>query len=163
MNASRRIVLSLAAAGLAGRASAADLVPKINATLLDGTPYGTDTAKGKVLLVNFWATWCGPCREEMPAIEAYYQAHQAKGLEVLALSVDELADEPKVREAAQPFSFRVAMLKKAQLVGFTRVWRMPVSAVIDRQGRIVKQDWFAQPMLDAATLDPVILPLLQAS
>jgi thiol-disulfide isomerase/thioredoxin len=163
MNTTRRNALGLGVAGIATHARAVDIVPKISATLLDGTPYGTDTAKGKVLLVNFWATWCGPCREEMPAIEAYYQAHKAQGLEVLALSVDELADEAKVREAAQPFAFRVALQKKAQLVGFTRIWRMPVSAVIDRQGRIVKQDWFVQPKLDAAALDPVILPLLQAS
>ena len=96
----------------------------------------------------------------MPAIEAYYQAHRAHGLEVLALSTDELKDESKVRAAAQPFSFPVAMLKNTKLSGFGRIWRMPVSAVIDREGRLVKQDWFVDPKLDAAALDPVIKPLL---
>ncbi|HZE91606.1 MAG TPA: TlpA disulfide reductase family protein [Rhizobacter sp.] len=140
-------------------ARAADGV-SISATLLDGRAFSTDQVKGKVLLLNFWATWCGPCREEMPAIEAYYQAHRAHGLEVLALSTDELKDESKVRAAAQPFSFPVAMLKNTKLSGFGRIWRMPVSAVIDREGRLVKQDWFVDPKLDAAALDPVIKPLL---
>lgn len=96
----------------------------------------------------------------MPEIEAYYQQHQAQGLEVLALSMNELALEAKVREAAKPFSFPVAMMKSAQLSGFGRIWRMPVSAVIDREGRLVKQDWFIQPKLDAEALDAVIKPLL---
>ena len=158
----RRSVLSLAVmstVALPFTAWAASS-PSIAATLLDGQAFSTDQLKGKVLLVNFWATWCGPCREEMPAIDAYYRAHRAQGLEVLALSTDELKDESKVREAAQPYSFPVAMLKNAKLTGFGRIWRMPVSAVIDREGRLVRQDWFVDPKLDAATLDPVIKPLL---
>jgi thiol-disulfide isomerase/thioredoxin len=132
----------------------------IVATLLDGSAFSTEAVKGRVLLVNFWATWCAPCRAEMPEIDAYYQAHRAAGLVVLALSVDELADETKVREAAKPFSFPVAMMKAAKLSGFGRIWRMPVSAVFDREGRLVKQDWFIQPKLDAVALDAVIKPLL---
>ena len=129
-------------------------------TLLDGRALATDRLLGKVLLVNFWATWCGPCRVEMPELESYYRLHHEQGLEVLALSTDELADEAKVREAAQPFSFPVAMLKASKLSGFGRIWRMPVSAVIDRDGRLVKQDWFIEPKLDAAALDSIVKPLL---
>ena len=152
--------------GMAGSALATPFAisaaspPSIVATLLDGRSFRTDELKGKVLLVNFWATWCGPCRAEMPEIEAYYRKHRDSGLDVLALSTDELVDEPKVREAAKPFSFPVAMLKTSKVSGFGRIWRMPVSAVIDREGRLVKQDWFIEPKLDAATLDAVIQPLL---
>jgi cytochrome c biogenesis protein CcmG/thiol:disulfide interchange protein DsbE len=132
----------------------------IKGHLLTGQAFSTDELKGKVVLINFWASWCGPCRTEMPEIEAYYRQHRAQGLEVLAMSMDELADEGKVREAVKPFTFPVAMFKSAQLSGFGRIWRMPVSAVMDRQGRLVKQDWFIQPKLDAAALDAVIKPLL---
>ena len=159
----RRACLAIAA-GLAasgrGAALAGPAAVSITATLLDGTAFSTERVNGQVLVVNFWATWCGPCREEMPALDAWYRARRAQGVEVLALSVDELALEPAVREAAKPFSFPVAMLKSAKVSGFGRIWRMPVSAVVDRQGRLVKQDWFVEPRLDAAALDNVVLPLL---
>ena len=157
----RRVLGALAATALLPPPVASSATsPAIAATLLDGRPFDSDEKKGKVILVNFWATWCGPCRQEMPELEAYWRAHRSRGLEVLALSTDELADEPKVREAAQPFSFAVAMLKTTRLNGFGRVWRMPVSAVVGRDGSIVRRDWFVEPRLDAATLDAVILPLL---
>ena len=154
-------VLGASALGRTGLAKAQMPVVSISATLLDGSGFTMARVKGQVLLVSFWATWCGPCRVEMPALEAYYRQHRERGLEVLALSVDELADETKVRDAAKPYSFPVAMMKSAKLTGFGRIWRMPVCAVVDREGRLVRQDWFIQPKLDAATLDTVIEPLLR--
>jgi thiol-disulfide isomerase/thioredoxin len=161
--ANRRVFLAAVLCGATGPASRAfaDMPnASITATLLDGSAFSTQAVKGRVLLVNFWATWCAPCRAEMPEIEAYYQAHRGAGLDVLALNMDELADEAKVREAAKPFGFPVAMMKTAKLSGFGRIWRMPVCALFDREGRLVKQDWFIQPKLDAAALDEVIKPLL---
>lgn len=161
VSAYRRALVAASMLTIGGFSGAAgNATPTIAATLLDGKPFTLADVKGKVLLVNFWATWCGPCRAEMPEIESYFRQRRPQGLEVLALSVDELADERKVREAAQPFTFPVAMMKSAQVAGFGRIWRMPVSAVIDREGRLVKQDWFIQPKLDAAALDAVIGPLL---
>jgi cytochrome c biogenesis protein CcmG, thiol:disulfide interchange protein DsbE len=157
----RRAMLGALAAGAAPIAAVAEPAPaSISASLLDGTPFSTERLKGRVVFVNFWATWCAPCRAEMPEIEAWYRARRERGVEVLALSTDEMADEAKVREAARPFSFPVAMMKTARMTGFGRIWRMPVSAVFDREGRLVKQDWFIQPKLDAAALDAVVLPLL---
>ena len=104
MTPARRQCLVAAAglvAGVRGVACAEGSAASITATLLDGKPFASDQLKGKVLVVNFWATWCGPCREEMPALDAWYLAMRARGVEVLALSVDELADEAKVREAVK--------------------------------------------------------------
>jgi cytochrome c biogenesis protein CcmG/thiol:disulfide interchange protein DsbE len=161
---SRRRCLTMAALILAAvrtrPASAAGNTASIAATLLDGTPFSTERLKGKVVVVNFWATWCAPCREEMPALDAWYRAHREEGIEVLALSVDELAKEAEVREAAKPFSFPVAMMKTSKLGGFGRIWRMPVSAVIDKQGRLVKQDWFIEPRVFAPPRDDARKPRL---
>lgn len=154
--------LLLPAAGSAAAAAAEPRPATIEATLLDGTHFDSAQLKGRVLLVNFWATWCAPCRQEMPMLQAYLARHRAQGLALLALSVDELGDEAKVREAAQPFGFAVAMHKASRLQGFGRIWRLPVSAVIDREGRLVKQDWFLGPDPQPASLDAVIAPLLAA-
>ena len=158
----RALLGALAGSTIAAPPVAAAEAPaaSISATLLDGKPFATERLRGRVVFVNFWATWCAPCRAEMPEIEAWYRARRELGVDVLALSTDELADEAKVREAARPFTFPAAMLKSARMSGFGRIWRMPVSAVLDREGRLVKQDWFIQPKLDAAALDAVILPLL---
>jgi thiol-disulfide isomerase/thioredoxin len=65
----------------------------IAGTLLDGKPFTTADWKGKVILVDFWATWCGPCREELPRVEKMYSDYHAKGLEVLGVSNDMSADD----------------------------------------------------------------------
>ncbi|WP_052162325.1 TlpA disulfide reductase family protein [Aquabacterium sp. NJ1] len=153
---------ALAGSVAAGRAQAWGEPPavSIKGPLLDGQAFASEALKGQVLLVNFWASWCPLCRAEMPEIEAYYRAHRAQGLTVLALSMDEPEDEAKVRELAKGWSFPVAMMQQIKLSGFDRIWRMPVSAVIDRQGKLVRQDWFVQTGLNAALLDAVIKPLL---
>lgn len=158
----RQTLLALASLGASGLAHAwgDPPLPSIQATLLNGQRFQSDALKGQVILVNFWASWCPACRAEMPEIEACYRAHRAQGLQVLALSLDEPEDEPKAREAAKELSFPVAMMKNTTLNGFDRIWRMPVSAVIDRQGRLVRQDWFVQQGLNAALLDAVLKPLL---
>jgi hypothetical protein len=127
-------------------------------TLLDGRRF---SVRGKVLLVKL----LGHVVRAVPGRDAGARgltnlAHRAEGVELLAISVDELADEPKVREVARAFRFPVAMAKSSRLSGFKAIWRMPVSSVLDRDGRLVKDDWFMGTKVDAATLDAVIRPLL---
>src|SRR5690606_1724849 len=62
---------------------------QVTGTLLDGSPFNWDAYRGKVVLVDFWATWCGPCRAEVPNVIKMYQAYHDKGFDVVGISLDE--------------------------------------------------------------------------
>ena len=147
-----------AAAIAVGRAA-----PPFEARTLDGADFRLADAAGAVTIVHFWATWCAPCREEMPALDAYYRAHRAEGLNVLAISMDDPRDDAAVRAAMRPFAFPAAYARDAHFHGYGRIWRMPMSFVVDRAG-ILRYDGGsgAAVLLDPALLDRVVTPLLLA-
>src|SRR5208282_3739180 len=91
--------------GAAFAATEGEAAPAIRAKLLDGTTVSLAEDAGKVVVVNMWATWCAPCREEMPALDAYYRAHRDEGLVLVALSMDDPKDEAKVRAMTKGYSF----------------------------------------------------------
>jgi len=109
---------------------------------LDGTVHSLPEYQGKVVFLNFWATWCGPCKVEMPAMEALYQAFRAQGLEILAVSVDQQgAAVTRPFKEAMGLSFPILHDSNYQ-VGLTYGARtLPMTYVIDRQG-IIRQRVF---------------------
>jgi thiol-disulfide isomerase/thioredoxin len=135
--------------------------PALVATTLDGQHFDLAALRGKVVIVNFWATWCTPCRAEMPAIDAFYRAHRDEGLVVLAVSLDDAADAKQVRAVMSEFAFPAAMYKDAKASGYGRMARLPLSFVIDRDGVLRRDAWKAAPALDAAALEREVLPLLR--
>jgi thiol-disulfide isomerase/thioredoxin len=134
--------------------------PTVEAKLLDGATFGPADYSGKVLVLNFWATWCAPCRAEMPALEAFYAQHRSEGLELIAISMDEPKDEAKVRDVMRAYTFHAALARDAKVKGYGRVWRLPLTFVVDRHGVLRKESWYGDPGLDAALLDKTIGPLL---
>jgi thiol-disulfide isomerase/thioredoxin len=148
--------ISNAAAGLEEGKPA----PPVRAELLGGGSFDSADQRGNVIVVNFWATWCKPCREEMPALEAYYRAHRADGLDVIAISIEGAGDIDKVRTAMKDFSFPAALASGAQTQGYGRPWRIPITFVIDRRG-VLRFDGFrfAKP-LDLRALEMIVTPLL---
>jgi thiol-disulfide isomerase/thioredoxin len=134
--------------------------PGLEAKLLDGKPFSLAAASGKVVVVNFWATWCEPCRAEMPALDAYYQKHRSEGLEVLAISMDQPSDENKVREVMRAFTFDAGLGRDASFRGYGRIWRLPLTFVIDRNGILRKDGWYGDPGIDAPLLEKIVTPLL---
>ena len=113
--------------------------------------------RGKVVLVSFWATWCAPCLEEMPALENYYRAHKADGFEILALSTDKPGNRAKVKKVLAKLSFPGAMASEASRNGFGLPEAVPVSYVVDARGNV--RDKFVA--LDEELLNEVITPLLK--
>jgi thiol-disulfide isomerase/thioredoxin len=136
--------------------------PAFSATLFDGRAFNLADAQGKVVLVNFWATWCAPCRAEMPAIDAFYRKHRDDGLVVVAVSMDRPADEAKARAVMKDYAFDAAFAKDASFKDYGRIWRLPLTFVVDRAGVLRRDDWYEDPGIDAAKLDVVVLPLLQS-
>lgn len=134
--------------------------PDWQAVTLDGRSLDAKALSGKVVLVHFWASWCPPCRAEMPALQAFYAAHRQEGLEVVAISVDE--DRAKARAFAKDFTFPAAMIADAKVDDFGRIWVLPLTFLIDRDGTVRKSDWTGRQPIDAASLDEFVLPLLSA-
>jgi len=135
--------------------------PAFSANLIDGKSFTLEAAKGEVVIVNFWATWCPTCRQEMPAIESYYQKHKAQGLLVIAVSLDDPADEAAVRDVMRNFTFDSAMDGKSQHKGYGRIWRLPLTFVIDRKGTLRKDGWYGPVGIDQPLLEKIVTPLLE--
>jgi len=136
--------------------------PQLTAKLLDGTPFRLTDNAGKVVVVNVWATWCAPCRAEMPALDAYFRDHRDEGLVLLAISMDDPKDEAKVREVMKAYAFPAGMARDADIRSYGRIWRLPLTFVIDRRGILRKDDWYGDPGLDAPSLEKTVTPLLRA-
>ena len=101
---------------------------------LDGKEQRLSQYRGKVVLVNFWATWCKPCTTEMPAMQATYDKLREKGFVVLA--INELEDEAKVREHIKQYghTFPVLMDRDNKIANQFGVFGLPVSVFIDEKG-----------------------------
>jgi peroxiredoxin len=86
--------------------------PAFAARTLDPSPAprGLDAYKGKVVLLNIWATWCPPCRQEMPSMQALYRDFAPRGFQIVAVSVDDAADAQKVRDFAKEFGLTFNIL-----------------------------------------------------
>ncbi len=153
------VALPAMAGNLTGKAA-----PKLTAKTLTGQTFDTTAARGKVVIVSFWATWCAPCQAEMPALEAYYQAHKADGLELVAISMDDPIKDKAVARIMKPYTFPGAHGRDAKYDGYGHVNFLPVAFVIDRAG-VVRWDGNAQPnpvAFDAKSLDATVTPLLKA-
>ena len=146
--------------------SAADLhlgkpAPDLTITLLDSTEQISNKSNlGKIVIVNFWATWCAPCTREMPAFQAIYSKYHDKGLEIIAINMDELKELPKVRNFIKPYTFHFAHKSDADFKNLGRIWRLPSTFVIDKQGLLRKDGNTGDPEVSIELLESIIAPLL---
>ena len=137
----------LAAAGLppalalANGLAVGQPAPPLVLQTLDERTVSTRDLLGQVVLATFWATWCEPCREELPLFSAYAAQHAQQGLRVLGFSLDSPDALPNVRKVAASLSFPVGLMGSPYAGDYGRIWRIPVSFVIDRAGRLAHNGW----------------------
>jgi len=112
------------------------MVEDFHLTDLEGKSQSLSQYRGKIVLLNFWATWCKPCTTEMPAMQAMYDKLRDKGFVVLA--VNELEDDAKVREHIKQYghTFPVLMDRDNKVANQFGVFGLPVSVFIDQEGRV---------------------------
>jgi cytochrome c biogenesis protein CcmG, thiol:disulfide interchange protein DsbE len=135
--------------------------PPATLVTLDGEHIATGDLKGRVVILTFWATWCGPCRQELPLLSAYAKEHSAQGLRVLGFSLDGPEDLGKVRAVQSSLSFPVGLLINSTLPGYGRIWRIPVNFTIDREGRLIDDGWKdKEATWTSERLESVVTPLL---
>jgi cytochrome c biogenesis protein CcmG/thiol:disulfide interchange protein DsbE len=169
LNHLRHLFAALLLAMLAQPLLANDLVvgktaPPIALKTLDGQQIVLRDLRGKVVIVTFWATWCEPCREELPLLSRYVQEHADQGLVVLGFSLDTPDQLDQVKTVANTLKFPVGLLGDPHVPGYGRIWHLPVSFTIDRNGQLVDNGWKdAQPAWTQDRLDQVVTPLLGAT
>lgn len=162
----RIVVVSLAIAllqpGMAIAAEEGRLAPEFRAVTLDGQRFNSIEARGNVIIVNFWATWCAPCRYEMPALERYYQRHRDEGLEIIAVAMDNTSEDAAVRAAMRGYSYPAAFGRNASVRSFGQIWRLPSTFIIDRDGILIRDGSSGIAHVDLESLEREVTPLLRA-
>ena len=153
------LAISLPAA-TAGKAPLKPLVAKPTAPAFsladtEGGKLSLSQLRGKVVLLNFWATWCPPCREEMPSMQTLWQQLEGDHFELVAINVGE--DDDLVfafsNELEEPLTFPIVLDTDSKVVRSYPVIGLPTSFIVDKQGRMVYQttgsrDWTSAEVLE---------------
>ena len=132
--------------------------PQLALTDVQGDPTSLEEYRGKVLLVNNWATWCPPCKAEMPELQAYYAIHADDGFVVIAIESGEPTNTVENFVRQNGLSFPVWIDPHGAALEAFQNWSLPSSYVIDRKG-IVRMSWTGP--INQATLEKYVTPLLE--
>lgn len=114
-------------------------LPPFTVTDLSGQEISSTTLKGKVALIDFWATWCPPCRKEIPHFNKLYAEYRKQGLLVIGLALDEKAAEVRTFMRQMPIEYPVAFASPELQQQFGGIEVYPTAFLVDREGRIVKK------------------------
>lgn len=131
--------------------------PDIRLTDLDGNPVALSDYRGKVVLVNNWATWCPPCRAEMPDLQAYYEAHADEGFVLIGIDAGDSPEEVRKFVNAMRLTYPIWLDMEMVAVSKFRNLSLPSSYLIDRDG-IMRAMWMGA--INQATLEKYVTPLL---
>jgi cytochrome c biogenesis protein CcmG, thiol:disulfide interchange protein DsbE len=158
----KSILAVLALLAIPGTASAAHpsvgrTAPEARIETVDHDNFDLSSLRGQVVVINFWATWCGPCRQELPLLDRYYRARKARGLVVLAATTEDSLPESRMKGLFD----RLAITPLHRIKGpYAPLGAVPTNFVIDRAGVL---RYAKAGALTAEDLDAVVTPLLRQS
>lgn len=131
------LVVAGASLSFSGVLNAGDTAaPNFTLPTKAGTPIQLSQYKGKVVMLNFWASWCGPCRKEMPLMDQIYKKYTAAGFVLLGVNVDTDSTDAQKFLTQVPVSFPIAYDRENKVAKMYDVASMPSTVFIDRKGRV---------------------------
>jgi peroxiredoxin len=132
--------------------------PDLTLTDLSGKSVSLTDYRGRVVLVNNWATWCPPCKAEMPTLEAYYEAHAGQGFVIVAIESGEPASQVAAFAESYGLTFPVWLDPQGAALDAFQNWNLPSSYVVDQDG-IIRLAWTGAVSRDA--LETYVTPMLE--
>ena len=160
----RALLLCLALSWLTAAAAldVGEAAPALKGMTLDGKAFDLTGLKGHVVVLNLWATWCGPCREEMPLLDAFAKRYAVRGVVVVGLDENDPEDLGEVQNVMAAFSYPALMAETAPTNDFHQPRVLPMTYVIDAQGVIRARLWPAGTPVTEENLEKAVTPLLLA-
>ncbi|GAC1693573.1 MAG: hypothetical protein PVS2B3_03040 [Steroidobacteraceae bacterium] len=110
--------------------------PQFSLASRDGRNVSLAQYKGQVVMLNFWASWCGPCRQEMPLLESIYKKYNKLGFTMLGVNVESDSNAANAWLKETPVSFPILYDKESQVSKLYDVAGMPTTVIIDRAGKV---------------------------
>jgi thiol-disulfide isomerase/thioredoxin len=125
-------------------------LPPYTAKMLDGQPFDLASKRGKVVFLNLWATWCGPCVFEIPELEKMHKQYAARGFEVVGVSLDE-GDPAQVADFVKEhaMTYPVVIDPEGKMANILQTSIIPTSVLLDRTGKVVWKKYEALTGPDA--------------
>lgn len=132
------------------------MAPDFSLVDLDGEVHRLTELRGRPVIVNFWATWCPPCREEMPSMQRAWERLQAEGVSLLAVNVGEDSDTVFQFTGSYPVEFPILFDGDGAVSGAWPMLGLPTTFVIDPQGRIAYRAIGGREWDDPKLLQPIL-------
>ena len=145
----------MAASAAPAAVKVGERAPDFELTLIDGSKVRGSDLRGQVVVLNFWATWCGPCKIELPLLDTYYRLRKGNGLRVFAVATEDSLPVYKLK----PLFAAMAIPSARRIKGsFAAMGALPTNYIIDRAG-VVR---YAKPgAFDLDDLNGLLIPLLR--